>query len=88
MKIIRSRSFEKYVKKYKKDRLTIERLQKQIQKIVENPEIGNFLTGNKKGERKIYIPPFRLLYAYDKKEDILYLLDFDKRDIIYKKKWS
>ena len=86
MHIIRSNSFEKNVKRYRKDRVTIERLRKQIHKIIENPEIGDFLTGNKKGERKIYIPPFRLLYAYTKKEDILYLLDFDKRDIIYKKK--
>lgn len=86
MEIIRSRSFEKNVKKHRKDRLTIKRLQNQIKKIITNPEIGDFLKGERKGERKIYIPPFRLLYAYNKKKDTLYLLDFEHRDIIYKKK--
>ena len=86
MNIIRSASFNKNVKKYKKDRETIKRLQNHIQKIIENPEIGDFLKGQKKGERKIYIPPFRLLYAYNQQEDAIYLLDFDHRDIMYKKK--
>lgn len=86
MRIERSASFEKNVKKYRKDRETIKRLQNHIRKIIENPEIGEFLTGQRKGERKIYIPPFRLLYAYSRDKDTLYLLDFDHRDIIYKKK--
>jgi len=83
--IVRSVSFDKNVKKYRKDKETIKRLQNHIQKIIENPEIGDFLKGQRKGERKIYIPPFRLLYAYSKDEDTLYLLDFDHRDIIYRK---
>ena len=37
-----------------------------------------------KGTRKIYIPPFRLLYAY--KDNKIYLLDFDHRSKIYKKR--
>ena len=86
MNIVRSASFDKNVKKYKKEKEIIKRLQNHIQKIIENPELGDFLKGQKKGERKIYIPPFRLLYAYSKQEDTLYLLDFDHRDIIYKKK--
>ena len=86
MQIIKSASFKKNVKKYRKDRETIKRLQNHIRKIIENPEIGEFLTGQRKGERKIYMPPFRLLYAYSRDEDTLYLLDFDHRDIIYKKK--
>lgn len=85
MNIVRSVSFDKNVKKYRKDKETIKRLQNHIQKIIENPEIGDFLKGQRKGERKIYIPPFRLLYAYSKDEDTLYLLDFDHRDIIYRK---
>ncbi len=86
MRVIRTNSFSKNVKRYKKDKTLISRLRKQVNKIAENPEIGDFLRGEKKGERKIYISPFRLLYSYDKKRDILYLLDFDKRSRIYKKK--
>jgi len=86
LRVIRTNSFSKNVKRYKKDKALISRLRKQVNKIAENPEIGDFLRGEKKGERKIYISPFRLLYSYDKKRDILYLLDFDKRSRIYKKK--
>ena len=86
MQIARSTSFEKNVKKYRKDKETIKRLQNHIRKIIENPELGEFLKGQGRGERKIYIHPFRLLYAYSKNDDILYLLDFDHRNIIYKKK--
>ena len=82
MEVIRSKSFDKSVKKYKKDKITMKRLRNQIKKILSNPEIGDFLRGEKKGERKIYIPPFRLLYAY--KKDKLYLLDFEHRDKVYK----
>ena len=82
MEIIRSEEFIKRTKKIK-DKLTKERIFKQIKKIITNPEIGDFLN-YEKGVRKIYIPPFRLLYAY--KNNKLYLLDFDHRDRIYKKR--
>jgi addiction module RelE/StbE family toxin len=85
MEIIRTNSFNKSIKKYKKDKLLIKRLKTQIKKIINNSETGDPLTGNKKGERKIYIPPFRLLYSYNSNKNTLYLLDFDNRDKIYKK---
>ena len=85
LEIIRTKSFDKSIKRYKKDKSTINRIKSQIKKLLENPESGDFLTGKKKGERKIYIGGFRLLYSYDIKKDTLYLLDFDKRSRIYKK---
>lgn len=82
MKIIKSKEFIKGTKKIK-DKQIKERIFKQIKKLIKNPESGDFLN-YEKGVRKIYIPPFRLLYAH--KDDILYLLDFDHRDRIYKKR--
>jgi len=84
VEIIREPKFEKNIKKIKDAKLK-KRVKKQIKKIIENPEAGKFLK-YRLYERKIYIPPFRLLYAYDKKEDKLYLIDFDNRDKIYRKK--
>lgn len=81
MEIIRSKEFIKKTKNIR-DKKTKERILKQIRKIIENPEIGDFLN-YEKGIRKIYIPPFRLLYSY--KNDKIYLLDFDNRDKIYRK---
>jgi len=82
VELIYGSSFEKNIKRIK-DKKIKERVKKQILKIIENPELGKFLIGERKGERKIYIGPFRLLYAY--KYNKIYLIDFDKRDRIYKK---
>lgn len=82
MEIIRTKEFIKQLKKIK-DKKTKERLFKQIKKIIKDQERGYFLS-YEKGTRKIYIPPFRLLYAY--KNNKLYLLDFDHRDRVYKKR--
>jgi mRNA-degrading endonuclease RelE of RelBE toxin-antitoxin system len=81
MEIIRSKEFIKQTKKIK-DKSTKERILKQIKKIIANPECGEFLS-YEKGVRKLYVPPFRLLYAY--KDNKFYLLDFDHRGKIYKK---
>ncbi len=78
-----SLNFEKNYRKVR-DSKTKERVNKNIKKIIKNPEAGLFLT-HRKGERKIYIPRFRLLYAYDKSKNEIYLIDFDRRDKIYKK---
>ena len=82
VEVITGSSFEKNIKRIK-DKKIKERVKKQILKIIKNPESGNFLIGERKGERKIYVGPFRLLYAY--KDNKIYLIDFDKRDRIYKK---
>ncbi|MBS3055994.1 MAG: type II toxin-antitoxin system RelE/ParE family toxin [Candidatus Aenigmarchaeota archaeon] len=82
MKVIKSDEFDKQTKKIK-DRQLKERILKQLTKIIENPEIGDFLS-HEKSVRKIYIPPFRLLYVY--RNNKIYLLDFDHRDKIYKKR--
>ena len=82
MEIIRTKEFIKQTNKIK-DRKTRERIFKHIKRIIDNPERGDFLS-HEKGVRKIYIPPFRLLYAFEGNR--IYLLDFDHRDKIYKKR--
>ena len=79
--IIRKKELEKAIKHI--DSTLKKKIKKQIKKIIENPEIGEFLHYTK-GIRKIYISPFRLLYFYDKEKNIIYLLEFEHRDIVYK----
>ncbi len=81
MEIIQSDRFVKQIRKIK-DKQTKERIFKQLQKIIERPEIGDFLS-YENGTRKVYVSPFRLLYAY--KDNKIYFLDFDHRDKIYTK---
>ena len=57
------------------------KVKKIILKIIENPEIGKPMRYDRKGTRELYLKPFRISYAYDPEQKILYLLD-----IYHKKK--
>lgn len=63
-----------------KDMSVRERIEKLIIKIKNNPEIGKPMMHNRKGTREVYLPPFRLSYAYDKIRDVLIILDFYHKD--------
>ena len=63
-----------------KDNVLKEKVKKQIEKIIENPEIGKPMMYSRKGTREVYIPPFRLSYVYIKVEDKIILLDLYHKD--------
>jgi len=69
--------------KHIRDELLKKKIKKQIQKIVHNPEVGKPLGNILKGERSVYIKPFRLTYAID--GETLVLLKFRHRKDAYKK---
>jgi len=69
-----SSSFERRIKKIKNQAIKT-KLKKQLKKIIENPEIGKPMRYNRKGSRELYITPFRLSYAYIKKENKVVFLD-------------
>ena len=77
-KITRSPTFLKQTKGL--DEFTLEKLKKQINKILENPNVGKPLK-YKRGERSLYIKPFRLIYAIRGEE--LILLKFGHRKNVY-----
>jgi len=58
-----------------KDSLFKIKVQKQIKKIINNPEIGKLMKHNRKGTREVYIKPFRLSYACLKNENLIIFLD-------------
>ncbi len=64
-----------------KDNLFRLKVEKQIQKIIENPEIGKPMRNVRKGTREVYIKPFRLSYSYIKEENLIIFLE-----IYHKKK--
>lgn len=71
--------FVRIVKKIK-DRVLKERIEKQIIKIIQNPEIGKLMMHARKGTRELYVSPFRLSYSYINKEDKIILLDLYHKD--------
>ena len=78
--IVWTEDFVSEVKKVKGG-LIKERIKKQIRKIVDNPEAGKPLRFNLKGERTIYIKPYRLIYAVIGSR--IYLLKFEHRKEVY-----
>ena len=76
--VVRSPRFIQQVKKI--DGSMIDRVQKLIKKIIDDPETGKPMRFDRKGTREVYIPPFRLSYSYDKTTDILYLLEIYHKD--------
>ena len=57
-----------------------EQIQKQVEKIIENPEIGKPMRYGRKGTREPYVAPYRLAYAYIPEEEKLIFLDLYHKD--------
>lgn len=72
-------SFEKVFKKI--NNLAVkDHLKKQIQKIIENPEVGKPMRYGRKGTREVYVVPYMLSYAWIKDEDKIVFLDLYHKD--------
>jgi mRNA-degrading endonuclease RelE of RelBE toxin-antitoxin system len=71
--------FEKQIRKIKNEALK-QRIKQQIQKIVEDPEIGKPMRFGRKGTRELYISPFRLSYMYEKEMNRVVLLTIYHKD--------
>ena len=71
--------FEKRLGKIK-DTIFKIRIKKQIEKIIENPEIGKPMRYTRKGTREVYVSSFRLSYVYLKDEDKIIFLDLYHKD--------
>ena len=63
-----------------KDNVLKEKVKKQIEKIIVNPEIGKPMMHNRKGTREVYVSPYRLSYMYSREEDKIILLDLYHKD--------
>jgi len=80
--IVWSQDFEKQFKKIK-DRAVQDKIEKQIKKIRNNPNFGKPLRYEFKGERTVYVKPYRLLYTVE--GDKLILLRFEHRNHVYER---
>jgi mRNA-degrading endonuclease RelE of RelBE toxin-antitoxin system len=73
---------EKFEREFRKaDRSIKEKAGKQIRKIIDNPETGKPLRYNLKGERSVYVKPFRIIYAFF--DNTIYFLRFEHRKEVY-----
>ena len=77
VKVILDPYFRKNFKKIK-NRLTKDKIMKQILKIRDNPEIGKPMRHDRRGTRELYISPFRLSYKLE--GNIVYILNLYHKD--------
>ena len=76
--IIRSDNFLRQLKKM--DKSLMEKVEKLVIKIIQNPEIGKPMRFDRRGTREVYVNAFRLSYSYNKNKDILLFLDIYHKD--------
>ena len=79
--VVWTRKFERELRKLR-DKTLKDRVKDQIEKILDNPETGKTLRFALKGERSVYVPPYRLIYAVQ--GTTLYLLRFEHRKVVYR----
>ena len=72
--VIFDKNFQRTVEKVK-DGVFKEQVKKQIEKIVNNPEIGKPMMYNRKGTRELYVGHFRLSYKYHYDIDTIEFLE-------------
>jgi mRNA-degrading endonuclease RelE of RelBE toxin-antitoxin system len=72
-KVTRSPIFLKQTKRI--DKKFVDRLRKQVLKTIERPDVGKPLKYTR-GERSLYIKPFRLVYTIKGEELILLKFDY------------
>jgi mRNA-degrading endonuclease RelE of RelBE toxin-antitoxin system len=63
-----------------KDQNFKERVKKQVEKILENPEVGKPMRYARKGTREVYVNPYRLSYAYLQSENKVVFLTIYHKD--------
>ncbi len=81
MDAVFTNALERSVRKIK-DAAIKERVKSQIKEIILRPDIGKPLRFQRKGERSVRVPPFRIIYAVG--GNAVHFLDFDKRDKVYR----
>ena len=77
--VIYQEEFQRTFTKIKHATLVL-RIKNHIQKIMSDPEIGKPVRYSRKNTREVHIPPFRLMYSYDKEQDVLYIIDLYHKD--------
>lgn len=82
MVITRVEKTDEFVKTFRKlkNSLFKQKIEKQIIKIIDNPEIGKPMKYVRKGTREVYISPYRLSYLYIKERQIILILNLYHKD--------
>lgn len=78
VKIQTSEKFERILDKL--DNTIKLQIDKVLDKIIANPEVGKPMRYERKGTRELYVGSYRIVYAFDKSIDTIFFLDFYHKD--------
>ena len=63
------------------DNSELPKLFKNMQKVLENPDVGKHMSGNRKGQQELYVAhSFRLYYYYFEKDNIVFFYELSHKD--------
>jgi YafQ family addiction module toxin component len=73
----------------KKDKELFEQVIKKIEEVINSYNIEHYknLRHDLKDYKRVQVGSFVLVFRYNKKEDLIYFIDFDHHDKIYKKRF-
>jgi addiction module RelE/StbE family toxin len=77
--VVFTEKFERELKKI--DTSVKEKVKKQIEKIIQTPDVGKPLRHDLKGERTVHVKPFRIIYSFF--DETIYFLRFQHRGEVY-----
>lgn len=73
------KGFFKSLKKW--DNSELPKLFKNMRKVLENPNGGKHMSGNRKGQQELYVAhSFRLYYYYFEKENLVFFYELSHKD--------
>jgi len=67
-----------------KDPARFEQVAKKLRELAENPEAGKPLRNKLKGNRRLHIGHYVLIYKIEKKKQQIILIDYAHHDDVYK----
>ncbi len=73
------KGFLKVISKIK-NKANKEKIKKQVEKILDNPEVGKPMMYGRKETREVYVAPYRLAYSYNPSENKIVFLDIYHKD--------
>jgi len=75
-----------FKKMAQKDPVRLEQIHVKLKEVAEQPDRYKFLRNKLKGENRLHFGHHVLTYDIYKAEELIYLLDYDHHDNVYKKR--
>lgn len=73
-----------YEKLYRTDRRLFDRVDRALDRLVEDPQAGKLLHGPLAGRRSLRVGPMRIIYRHVSTQLLVFVLDISQRGQVYR----